>query len=62
MVEFLRAGLLETERLRSGLRIDPGHHVLDRTILPGGVHGLKDQQERIPVVGVETYPAGRLIF
>ncbi len=48
MLQFLGAGLLETENL-AALRIDPGHDVPDGAIFSGGVHSLKDQQQRITV-------------
>src|SRR5580698_8893793 len=42
------AGMLEAEHLAS-LWIDPGHHMPDRTIFPGRVHRLKDQQDGVTV-------------
>ncbi len=46
------AGMFEAEHL-AALRIDAGHDVLDGAVLSGGVHGLKNQQQCIAVVGVE---------
>ena len=37
----------------TALRIDAGHHVLDRAVLAGGVHRLQHDQHRPAVVGVE---------
>src|SRR6185437_1838993 len=42
----------------AALRIDAGHHVLDRAILPRCVHGLKDQQDGVAVGGVEQLLQG----
>ena len=50
--EFLGAGMFEAEDL-AALRIDAGHDVLDGTVLAGGVHCLKNQKQRILVVGVK---------
>jgi hypothetical protein len=44
--------LFEAENL-AALRIDAGHDVLDRAVLACGVHRLKNQQQRMAVVGVE---------
>ena len=33
--------------------LSAGHHVLDRAVLPRGVHGLEDEQQRPLVLGVE---------
>jgi len=52
VLEFLRAGMLEAEHL-AALRIDAGHHVLDRAILSGRVHRLKDHQHGEAVGCVE---------
>ena len=51
MLQFDRAGMFETEHL-AALRIDARHDVLDRAVLAGRVHGLKDQQQRVPIGGV----------
>ena len=40
VLQFGRAGMLEAEDL-AALRIDPGHHVLDDAVLPGGIHAWK---------------------
>ena len=52
VLQILGAGLFEAENL-AALRIDAGHDVLDGAVLAGGVHRLKNQQQRITVVGVE---------
>ena len=52
VLQFRRAGMLEAEDL-AALRIDARHHVLDRAVLAGRVHRLKDQQHGIAVGGVE---------
>ncbi len=44
--------MFEAENL-AALRIDAGHDVLDGAVLAGGVHRLKNQQQRTVVVGVE---------
>ena len=48
VIELVCAGLFETENL-AALRIDPRHDVPNRAVLPGRVHPLKDQQQRIVV-------------
>ena len=48
VLQFLGARLFETENL-TALRIDPGHDVPDGAVLAGGVHRLKNQQQRIAV-------------
>ena len=50
--QFGGAGMLEAEHL-AALWIDPGHHVLDGAVLSRGVHRLKDQQDGMPVGGIE---------
>ncbi len=52
VVQLLGAGVLEAEHL-AALRVDAGHHVPDRPVLAGGVHGLEDQQHGVPVAGIE---------
>ena len=52
VVELLRRGLLERGHL-AALRIDAGHDVLDRAVLAGRVHRLKDQQQGPAILGVE---------
>ncbi len=34
---------------------DTGHHVLDDMVLSGRIHALKDEQEGIPVMGVQQF-------
>ena len=48
VLEFVRARLSEARNL-AALGIDAGHDVPDRPILPGRVHPLKRQQQRIAV-------------
>ena len=50
--QVLGAGLLEAEDL-AALRVDAGHDVLDGAVLAGGVHRLKNQQQRVAVWSVE---------
>ena len=52
VVEFLGRRRLERVHL-AALRIDAGHHVLDRAVLAGGVHGLEDEQHRPAILRVE---------
>src|SRR5262245_50401066 len=52
VTEVFGRGRLERVDL-AALGVDAGHHVLDRTILAGRVHGLEDEQDRPPVLGVE---------
>ncbi len=52
VLQFTGAGMFEAEDLAS-LRIDPGHHVPDRAVLSGSVHGLENQQYRIAIGRVE---------
>jgi hypothetical protein len=51
MFQLVGGRLFETENL-AALRIDPGHDVPDGSILAGGIHSLKNQQQRITVGGV----------
>ena len=39
---------------RAALRVNTGEHVLDAAILAGGVHGLKDDQQRLAAGSVEA--------
>ena len=48
VLQLLGARLFETEHL-AALRIDSGHDVPDGAVLAGGVHRLKNQQQRIAV-------------
>ena len=41
-------GMLEAEDL-AALRVDPGHHVADRSVLSRRIHRLKDQKDGIAV-------------
>src|SRR4029453_8506587 len=52
VVEILRGRRLEGVHL-AALRIDSGHHVLDRAILAGGVHRLKGEEDGPAVLRVE---------
>ena len=54
VVEFFLARRLERMNLHA-LRIDAAHDVLDDAVLAGGIHGLKHQQHRPFVVGVEFF-------
>ncbi len=51
MLQFVGAGLLEAGNL-APLRIDAGHDVPNGSIFAGGVHALKDQQQRVAVGSV----------
>ena len=42
------ARLLETRHL-AALRVNPGHHMANRAVLPGRVHALENDQQRIVV-------------
>ncbi len=61
MLQLLGAGMFETENL-AALRIDAGHHVLNRAVLAGRVHGLKNQQQRIAVGGIQQVLLGAQFF
>jgi len=37
----------------AALRVHAGHHVLDGAILAGGIHGLKNQQQRPFILRIE---------
>ena len=52
VVQLFGRRLLERIDL-AALRIDARHHVLDRAVLAGRVHGLKDHQQRPGIVGIE---------
>src|SRR5579859_4173674 len=54
MVQFFYGRLLETGDLAS-LGIHAGHDVLDQAVFAGGVHGLKDQQDRPLVLCVKLF-------
>ncbi len=54
MIEFLGRGRFEGKDLAS-LGIDSGHDVLDGAIFAGRIHGLKNQQQRPLVLGVEFF-------
>ena len=56
MVEFLGRGLFEGVYL-AALRIDAGHHVLDRAVFAGRIHRLQNQQHR-PRIGRKQYLLG----
>ena len=58
VVELLGGRHLEREHL-AALRIDAGHHVLDRAVLAGGVHRLEDEQQRPRVLSRRACPAAR---
>jgi folylpolyglutamate synthase/dihydropteroate synthase len=51
MVQVRRAGTCEAAHL-AALWIDTEHDVSDGAVLAGSVHGLKNDQQRIAVVGV----------
>ena len=53
MIELFARRRLERMDL-AALRVDPGHHVLDRAVFAGGIHRLKDQQHRPSILRVET--------
>src|ERR1700675_1534087 len=53
VIEFLRRWLLERVDLAS-LRIDAGHHVFDRAILPGRIHRLKNHQQAPSILRVKS--------
>ena len=55
--QLVRAGMLEAVHL-AALRIDARHDVPNRAVLPGRIHGLKNQQDRIAVRGVEQFLLG----
>lgn len=50
----------------ASLWVDAGHDVLDGAVFPGGVHGLKDEQQRPAVLRVkhflEVAEAGDAVF
>src|ERR1019366_3966086 len=50
--QFFGIWLLETEHL-AALGIDPGHHMPNDAVLPGTIHALKNQKQRMTVGGVE---------
>src|SRR5262249_52806575 len=52
VIEILGRRRLERKYLAT-LRIDPGHDVLDRAVLPRRVHGLEDEQDGPAVLGIE---------
>src|SRR5688572_21079856 len=54
MIELFRRRRLERVHVAT-LRVDAGHHVLDRAVLAGGVHRLEDQQHRPAILRVEPF-------
>src|SRR5208283_2983206 len=52
VLQLLGTGMFETEHL-TALGVDTGHHMLDRAILSGGVHCLKNQQNGVAVRRIE---------
>src|SRR5664279_3379143 len=52
MLQFLFARMLEAEDF-TALLVDAGKDVADRTVLPGGVHSLKNEEQRIGVGRIE---------
>jgi hypothetical protein len=52
VLPFFGARLLETEHLAS-FRIDTGQDVPDRAVLAGGIHALKNEEQRILAGGIE---------
>lgn len=54
MVEFFGARMLEREDLAT-LGIDAGHDMLDGAVLARAIHGLKDEEKGVFVVGVEEF-------
>ena len=53
MVQFFRRRLLERPHIHA-LRIHSRHDVLDRSIFPGRIHGLKNQQQAPAVLRREN--------
>ena len=51
MVQFQRAGMLETGNL-AALRVNAGHHVPNRTVLAGSIHCLEDQKEGVAITRI----------
>jgi len=54
VVEFLLGGRLKRRDVAS-LRVDAGHYVLDGAVLAGCIHGLKNDQQRPAVLGIELF-------
>jgi hypothetical protein len=50
VIELVRRGDLEAAHPHA-LRVDAAHHVLDRTVLAGGVECLQDDQHAVGVLG-----------
>ncbi len=50
--ELLRTGHLE-RRDRAALRVEGGHHLLDRAVLAGGIDALEDDEDRTFRLGPE---------
>src|SRR4030095_2433935 len=56
VVEIFRRRRLERIDL-AALRIQTGHHMLDGAILARGIHSLKDEKHRPPILGIKFCPA-----
>ena len=52
MAQLLAVGLLEAVH-RNALGIDGSHHMLDGAVLPGGVHGLKQNDDAFLTLGIQ---------
>src|SRR6478752_962773 len=50
--ELGRTRMAVTEDI-AALRVDAGHHVLDAAVFSGGIHGLEDDEQGMPIGGVE---------
>src|SRR5229473_4665319 len=54
MVQFLAAGRLERKDL-AALGVHARHHVLDDAIFSGGIHGLKNQEQRPAILRIKFF-------
>src|SRR5262249_25096185 len=52
MIQFHCTRVCEAKDLAT-LRIDSGHHVANDAVLPGSIHGLEDEQQRVAVGSIE---------
>src|SRR6266478_7283461 len=54
VVQFLAAGRLERKDL-AALGVHARHYMLDDAVFSGGIHGLKNQQQRPAILGIKFF-------
>lgn len=54
VIQFFRARFLEAVHFDAS-RIEVGKDVFDRTVFPGRIHGLQDDDQAVVIVGTELF-------